>query len=608
MRFCPFCNQELEDQTAHCVYCGKRLPSTPSRGPAGDLPKKTMMGMASPAGFQPPAPAAPPEAPAAPPAAPRLAPPPPVAPPRRADPSAPEKKTIFGYSGPPPSAPRPPAPAVPYPAAPASRGPADPTTPGYAGPAHAAPTILGATPPPAVAPRPPVATPPPPGMGPTLISTPAPPPPAPAMAPTMLGGVQPQAPAPPPPPGVAPTLIAPGARQEAGVAPTVLGTVPAVTGPHPAAAPAAAAAEPAAAPARPGPSAAAQRASLPAMPSDGPPGFFGGLPYWFSVIGARMKRGSVINLFRREIASEGKRLEEFLRDLGKRARELSLSAPPIDAEMQALLALEAQRDQTRAGNAELEAKLKAEEEAFNQQNQGISDRITAAQAKVNELGQTLKEQTGALTTAKTQLAAVDKELKTLAGQRDARRNEATKAKDPDKKQDLEQAAAEIAVAVGDKERGRELAAAEVAAAEAPVAETTATLTDWRGKLQAAQRELAEAKAALAAKQKETQGEQRKQAAELTRQEKEIAQKFLDLGRLLDGGRVPRPELAELYGRIDETRAGVADRERQIAELEAERDAFDRIGTRNGKILFFSILGLIVAIIVTLVILFTFVFD
>ncbi|MFZ5785480.1 MAG: hypothetical protein ACOY3Y_03460, partial [Acidobacteriota bacterium] len=350
MRFCPFCNQELEDQTAHCVYCGKRLPSTPSRGPAGDLPKKTMMGMASPAGFQPPGTPAAPQA-AAPPApvAPRLAPPPPVAPPRRADPSAPEKKTVFGYSGPPPGAPRPPAPAVPYPAAPVSRGPADPTTPGYAGPSHGAPTSHGATPP-GVAPRAPVGTPPPPGMAPTLISTPAPPP-APAMAPTMLGGVQPQAPvAPPPPPGVAPTLIAPGARQEAGVAPTVLGTLPAVTGPHPAAAPAASAPEPAAAPARPGPSAAAQRAGLPAMPSDGPPGFFGGLPYWFSVIGARMKRGSVINLFRREIASEGKRLEEFLRDLGKRARELSLSAPPIDAEMQALLALEAQRDQTRAGN------------------------------------------------------------------------------------------------------------------------------------------------------------------------------------------------------------------------------------------------------------------
>ena len=74
-------------------------------------------------------------------------------------------------------------------------------------------------------------------------------------------------------------------------------------------------------------------ARLEPMPVEGPVALFSCLPYWFKVVTARLKRGGVIRSFRREMLVEQRKLDEILRDLGKRAREVELQHPPVDAAM-----------------------------------------------------------------------------------------------------------------------------------------------------------------------------------------------------------------------------------------------------------------------------------
>ena len=221
------------------------------------------------------------------------------------------------------------------------------------------------------------------------------------------------------------------------------------------------------------------------MPVEAPPGFFGGLPYVFKVWGARRRRASVIRAFKREIAVEERKLDEILRDLGKRVRELNLSYGPLDAELQALHSLEQQRGEAESGKVELQARLKAEEEQFAKSDADCQARIQSAQEQVNTLQAALNEKMAEQRQVRAELAQHDKQLKTLTAQRDARRGQAAKAKD-DQREGLEQAAAELAVQIGVVERERETVAAQAASLEAPIAELSANLTTWRTNLQTAQ--------------------------------------------------------------------------------------------------------------------------
>jgi chromosome segregation ATPase len=353
--------------------------------------------------------------------------------------------------------------------------------------------------------------------------------------------------------------------------------------------------------------AAAAAQALEPMPVEAPPGFFGGLPYVFKVWGARRRRASVIRAFKREIAVEERKLDEILRDLGKRVRELNLSYGPLDAELQALHSLEQQRGEAESGKVELQARLKAEEEQFAKSDADCQARIQSAQEQVNTVQAALNEKMAEQRQVRAELAQHDKQLKTLTAQRDARRGQAAKAKD-DQREGLEQAAAELAVQIGDVERERETVAAQAASLEAPIAELSANLTTWRTNLQTAQKELATAKQTLAAAKREVGGEERKKGLEIAQVEKQVAQKFLDIGRILESSRLENPAFEELYGRVDETRTAIGTRQQQISQLEGERDAYDRQAAKNGKILLLIGAGLVVAVVATLVILFAFVLD
>ena len=496
-----------------------------------------------------------------------------------------------------PSAPSPVAPAVtpatppptPFPVAPA----VTPATSAELPPEAPPPLDLASLAPPKVTKAPPV-IPPPPGPfspDPAEPSLPLPSPEQPLFSPgaqaineTELASAD------------VPGSHAPPARvnsPELGVAPTTLST-PALSAP---------ADRPGASPEIKDSQALAAQNALEPMPALALPGFFSGLPYFFKVTGARLKRGGVIRSFQREIKQEEDKREEIFRNIGQLGRKLQLNTPELADIMGVIRSLEQQREEVELGQSELTAQGNQEEQQFSQTEASLNAQIEEIQQEIVTAQDALKARNEEHQGVKGRLAEQDKKLKNLMGQRDSRRSKATKEKDPDQRRDLEQDAAELAVQIGDGEKEREQITAELTALEAPIAELNEQLKKAREKRMQLQKGVTEARQALANSKRQLQAEERKQGVEIARLEKEISARFLDLGRILAEHRADDPQLTPLYGEHDRVAEEIRKRQDCIATMELERETYDRGSMKNGKILAGSIAGLIGAMVLTLIIIF-----
>jgi chromosome segregation ATPase len=335
---------------------------------------------------------------------------------------------------------------------------------------------------------------------------------------------------------------------------------------------------------------------------EAPAGFFGGVPYVFKLFVARRQRRQLAGSLRREIAAEERSLADLLRQLGERAGALDLRTPATEGELQALRSLEQERAQIEAGKAEVAARLGQAEELHGRQSADCSQRIKAAEEQIAGVQSRLQERNSQLRAAKAGLSKLDKELKGLAGQRDARVAQAAKRKDPQQRADLEQAAAEIAVEIGDREKERETVGAEVRALEGPISELNATLAEWRTRLAEAQRELASARQTLATTKREVAAEERAKTLASAQKDQEITARLGAMGRILDQNPGTVPALQEVRDGLAATRARIGARQGEISRLEAERESYDRVGAKRGKVLLLAAGLALTAIVVLLVIL------
>ena len=617
MSFCPFCAQELPDDGASsCVFCGKRLPTAGAQPAQGMEPatsdKKTVMGM------------------------PALSAPPPATAPAQGE--APNRSTVKGFSAPQggapaggesawPSLPSGSAPVAVPPQPPAATLPtpvlAPPSSDDLLGPDDLAKTVMDDAP---IIPVPSLKveggpyeiedpTPrDPPGMEPPMWrpeaqASPGPPPPLPAP-----GGVlpmpAPSAPVPPAPPTPATGSDAPGLAEMAQQATTEDAYQPVSEAPLAVPEPALAEEAPPEALAKKEekakPTAQEQMGELTPMPSEGPPGFFAGLGYFLKVTGARWRRGRVKLAFQWESFYLEKDLKKVQEELGRHAWTSRLDNPLLSEQAAALDGLETQRSaaqQERQRQAQLTGQ---EEEAFAGTKEALEQKIQAAGETVNTLKAEVSEKAAELKNLRQKLTQEQKEVSRLASQRKAKEGQAGKAKDAEQQASLSQEAAQVGLDIQKAEERKAVTDRLVAELSGPVDQLSSQLAQARADKAALDKELAAAKAELNNKTQASRDEEKKQAAEEERLDKEISEALTQMGQTMDEQRLAGPGLDAFYGRLNGLREEIQEKARSIGLLDAERENYNKKAYKNGVILLAGAGGLLLAITLTLVLLFTFV--
>ena len=626
MSFCPFCAQELPDDGASsCVFCGKRLPTAgaqPAQGvePAGS-DKKTVMGMHA------------------------LSAPPPGGSP--APPQAPNRSTVKGFAASQgskagasawPDLPNRPAPsAAPPPARPAQAVPAAPTPP----------AMPPATPPRLAAPDEMLS---PDDMAKTVMDD-APIMPIPSVK-VEGGPYEIEDPTPRDPPGTAPPLWHPEAEPAPSPAPPLPPPGGVAAAPPSAAPPPSPLQDPLSHPLqvqattddmamtmpdgapvmeaaqqteekkeekkeekeekeekkeeKAKPTAQEQMGNLPPMPSEGPSGFFAGLGYFFKVTGARWKRGRVKLAFQWETFHLEKDLKKVQEELGRHAWTSRLENPLLTEQAAALDGLETQRSaaqQERQRQAQLTAQ---EEQAFAGTKEDLEAKIQAAGATVDTFKAEVSEKSAELKNLRQRQSQEQKEVSRLASQRKATEGKAGKAKDAEQQASLSQEAAQIGLDVRKAEERKAITDKQVAELSGPVDELNARLAEARAAKAGLDKELAAAKAELNKKTQASRDEEKKQATEEERLDKEISRALTAMGQTMDEQRLAGPGLDAYYGRLNGLREEIQEKERSIGVIDAERENYNKKAYKNGVIVLATTGGLALAITLTLVLLFTFV--
>ncbi len=568
MRFCPFCAKENGDEAERCAHCGKKLPArrpppAKSASERRHTSGKTLYGLGdakAPPTVATPAPEPPPREPTPPPRkiletapADKTAPSPlaePEPPPVEVDHNltAPSPKLDLDDDAPPPE---PPPPA--RPAATAGTG----VRSGVVGERTLS------------------------GTGPLTIPTPIPEP-----APVSDTVQTPS-----------PSVIVDAPSQPAAVPVAPLAAVPELSAPAVAVTHSQLVSVEAATP--------FDLAALPPMPPSPPSrNIWGAVLYLWPVARAWWARRQAQAKVRGLLVGDQRQLDQALGELGRAAREEALDLPALRDEVAQLDASEARRAKAAEDAAATEKQRAVEAEKFAAAEAKAQEALAEQDEVVRKADQALREQAERRRAEQQDLLRMEGEVRALDRKSSSLEARASKLPPTDpSRAEAELQAREARQRAAELAPQRDQAQARVQAMDAPIAQLTQALADARME----QDERKRALAAVVADRQHALGaidsRLQKLAADQQYAASEITRRLVTLGTLLNLNRVDRPRFAPLYGRIDELKNGLTEREALMARLADERTAFDHAAVQKGLITVGAAVGALLIASVVLILVF-----
>jgi chromosome segregation ATPase len=303
-------------------------------------------------------------------------------------------------------------------------------------------------------------------------------------------------------------------------------------------------------------------------------------------------------------------LDSVLRDLGRVAREADLEVPALADEMGRVKEQEARRTAAEERVTEAETAAKREDERWHiDQGERQAD-LARREAEIKATDEELRLKAEQRRLHDAERAKVDAQIRAAEKRAAAADAKAQKAEitAPEKGGGPNTAAnARAEAAEARKEAtalipSRDAARAEVEKLDAPIAELTQKLTDGRAALVQKRKELGEAKVAHEHALAELQGTREQAGQDRDAAERELTQRFVTAGTILNLNRVEHPKLAPLFARVDELKNGVNAREAAIIRLEGERRLYDRAAVQKGLIVLGSAVGVVVILAIILIVL------
>ena len=128
------------------------------------------------------------------------------------------------------------------------------------------------------------------------------------------------------------------------------------------------------------------------------------------------------------------------------------------------------------------------------------------------------------------------------------------------------------------------------------------ITDGRATVVQKRRELQEAKATHDKTLADLAAARTQAVAERDAAERELTQRFVTAGTILNLNRVDHPALQPLFARIDELKNGVNAREAAIVRLESERRLYDRSAVQKGLLAVGIAAGVVIILLIVLIVL------
>jgi len=353
--------------------------------------------------------------------------------------------------------------------------------------------------------------------------------------------------------------------------------------------------------------------AVPPMPppprAQGVQGVLGAVKYLPPLARAIWARQKAQKTVRALLHADQRVLDQILHDLGRAAREAQLDAPVVADEMRRVKAEEDRRK--RAEEALLDLDVKDDEERTRWDNEEADRKLDletrekelhAAEEDLRKRGEERRAHEAERNKIDAQIRAAEKH----AAQADARAAKAD-VTPPEKGGGPNTAAnARVEADLARREAtglipARDIARARVESLDAPIAGLTKQVIDGRAELLAKRKELVEAaqvhKRALAS----LDGERIRARGERAGAEREMSQRFVSAGTLLNLNRVENPRFASLYARIDELKNGVNAREAAILRLETERRSYDRGAVQKGLLTLGIAVGALILLAIILVV-------
>lgn len=324
-----------------------------------------------------------------------------------------------------------------------------------------------------------------------------------------------------------------------------------------------------------------QPPSLAPIPEPPPAGMLAAIRYALAVSMARWQRRGAIKALTGEIATEQAQLDELLAILGRRARELGIANRAFAAENSALDEAEKRRAEIEQSRSALRDRQAGEQQSFaglEAERQSQVDAVAAALERARHEHASLDVQGKSLRDKRKAIERQQRELIKTAGQRD---EQAAKAVGEDAQNGLRRQAEELRSEAAALEPEREELDHRLADLERPMAQALAKIESLEAEVAAARRALSDTRDGHRQHQAGLQTDLERRNRELAQSEAEIQRRLLSLGTLVNLSRIPRPELDELYARIDRLRHAIGLRSSEIERLSAERDAHDRVALMRG---------------------------
>jgi hypothetical protein len=303
-------------------------------------------------------------------------------------------------------------------------------------------------------------------------------------------------------------------------------------------------------------------------------------------------------------------MDSVLRDLGRVAREAEVNAPAIADEMRRIVEQEERRQLAEQQAAEGEAATKKEDDRWHfDQGERLAE-LARRDADVKIADEDLRRKAEERRAHEAERGKLDTQIRGHEKRAAAADAKAAKAEvtPPEKGGGPNTAANARAEATEARKQatalipGRDAAKAEAEKLEGPIATLTQQLTDGRATIVQKRKELADAKLAHQKALADVQAAREKAAAERDAAERELTQRFVTAGTILNLNRVEHPKLQPLFARIDELKNGVNAREAAIVRLESERRLYDRAAVQKGLLTVGIAAGAVILLAIILIVL------